>query len=95
MSVAGDVQIARRRVGKSSLIGGSVLAALATSAGLALAATPVSGSISGQVTSVKGSSFVVKDAFGPVAASTVSVTGSSAIIEQVAASTPTSRSAFA
>lgn len=63
-----------------------MLVALATSTGLAVAATPVSGSISGQVTSVKGSSFVVKDAFGPVADSTVSVTGSSTIIEQVTAS---------
>jgi len=70
---------------KTSLVSGLALAGFALAAGLALAASPVSGSISGQVVSVKGTSFVVKDAAGPVADSTVSLAGSSSIIEQVSA----------
>jgi hypothetical protein len=66
-------------------VAGLSFAAFALTAGVAFAASPVSGFVSGQILSVKGASFVVKNEFGSVADSTVSVTGSSSILEQVAA----------
>ena len=62
--------------------GAVVVAAACALAGVASAASPVSGSISGPVTSVKGSTFTVTTSLSPTGKSTVTVSKSTTITAQ-------------
>lgn len=66
-------------------VAGLVTAAAALTAGVAVAATPVSGFVVGQIQSVSGKTFVLEDSDGSVSASKVLLTKSTDVTEQLTA----------